>query len=384
MKSILEYLHNNFMSIKIIQTQFFISTLWALSCLMFLNWNANAEDITSDADRFLKQLQGAEYRGMGGSFVGVTGGANAIGNNPAGIDSETGDRFIINMTRFPHTVVLLSKANETKKYEDYSRYEQNASGIETLNWAFPMGKLGTIGFAFSLAHEGSFRRVNHQGKAINSFPENNLALGFSYGLNCFKGTTVGLDTKWIRSKVRDTFGSEHLGRGYAYNIGMIQQFGKGFHVGLVVRNLSNGLSFIDPNIPDKILRDVIAGVTYQYDISNIAVRLGLDLHPLFTDGIRANIGTEVWYHNRFGVRIGYLRDTEKRYASVYLLEDATFEMDERTWKAEGVSFGIGVRTGNITINGAYTPEYKPTKSDDERLHVVQGTAVYTFSIEQAF
>ena len=95
-------------------------------------------------------------------------------------------------------------------------------------------------------------------------------------------------------------------------------------------------------------------------------------------------GTEVWYHNRIGVRIGYLRDTEKRYASVYLLEDAIFEMDERTWKAEGFSFGIGVKTGNITLNGAYTPEYKPTKSDDERLHVVQGTAVYTFSIEQAF
>lgn len=372
------------MSIKIIQTQFFISTLCALFCLMFLNWNAIAEDTTSDADRFLKQLQGAVYRGMGGSFVGVADGANAIGNNPAGINSITGDRFVVNMTRFPHTVVLLSKTNETKKYEDYSRYEQNASGIETLNWAFPMGKLGTFGFAFSLAHEGSFRRVNHQGKAINSFPENNLAIGFGYGLNCFKGTTVGLDAKWIRSKVTDTYGTEHLGRGYAYNIGMIQRFGKALQVGLVVRNLSNGLSFIDPIVPDKIRRDVIAGVTYQYDISNLALRMGLDLHPPFTDGIRANLGTEVWYHTRIGIRIGYLRDTEKRYASVYLLEDATFEMDERTWKAEGFSFGIGVRAGSITLNGAYTPEYQPTKSDDERLHVVQGTAVYTFSIEQAF
>ena len=291
MKSILEYLHNSFMSIKIIQTQFFINTLCALFCLIFLNWNANAEDTAADADRFLKQLQGAEYRGMGGSFVGVADGANAIGNNPAGINSGTGDRFVINMTRFPHTVVLLSKSNEAEKYEDYSRYEQNASGIETLNWAFPMGKLGTLGFAFSFAHEGSFRRVNHQGKAINSFPENNLAIGFGYGLNCFKGTTVGLDAKWIRSKVLDTSGTEHLGRGYAYNIGMIQQFGKAFQIGIVVRNLSNGLSFIEPNVPDKIRRDVIAGVTYQYDISNIALRIGLDLHPPFTDGIRANI----WY-----------------------------------------------------------------------------------------
>ncbi len=48
---------------------------------------------------------------------------------------------------------------------------------------------------------------------------------------------------------------------------MIQQFGKAFQIGIVVRNLSNGLSFIDPNVPDKIRRDVIAGITYQYDIS---------------------------------------------------------------------------------------------------------------------
>lgn len=351
---------------------------------MFLNWNAIAENTTSDADRFLKQLQGAVYRGMGGSFVGVADGANAVGNNPAGINSITGDRFVINMTRFPHTVVLLSKTNETEKHEDYSRYEQNASGIESLNWAFPLGRLGTLGLAFSLAHEGSFRRVNHQGKAINSFPENNLAIGFGYGLNCFKTTTVGLDAKWIRSKVMDTSGNEHLGRGYTYNIGMIKQFGKAFQVGLVIRNLSNGLSFIDPNVPDKFRREIITGVTYQYDISNIALRMGLDLHPTFTDGIRANLGTEVWYHTRICIRIGYLRDTEKRYASVYLLDDATFEMDERTWKAEGFSFGIGVRSGRITLNGAYTPEYKPTKSDNERLHVVQGTAIYTFSLEQAF
>lgn len=364
--------------------EFFICTLCAFFCLLFLNWNTTAADTTSGADRFLKQLQGAEYRGMGGSFVGVADGANAIGNNPAGINSVTGDRFVINMTRFPHTVALLSKPNETDKYEDYSRYEQNASGIETLNWAFPMGRIGTLGFGFSLAHEGSFRRVNHQGKAINSFPENNLAIGFGYGLKCLKGTTVGLDAKWLRSKVTDSTGTEHLGRGYAYNIGMIQRIGKAFQVGLVVRNLSNGLSFIDPNIPDKIRLDVIGGVTYQYDISNLALRLGLDLHPPFADGVRVNLGTEVWYHDRIGVRIGYLRDTEKRHASVYLLEDATFETDERTWKAEGVSFGLGVRAGSIIINGAYTPEYKPTKSDDERLHVVQGTAVYTFSVEQAF
>lgn len=340
--------------------------------------------LTADADRFLKQLHGADHRGMGGSFVGATGGANALGNNPAGIIAADGDRFVIHMTRFPRTIALLSKPNFDADYEDYSRYEQRASGIETLNWAFPIGKYGTIGATLSLVHEGSFRRVNHEGKALNNFPENNLAFGIGYAINFLGGTTVGFDARWVRSKVTDTINKEHFGRGYAYNIGLIQQFGKSFHAGIVVRNLSNGLSFVDPFIPDKINRNVIAGFAYQLDYSNTMIRLGLDVHPPFSDGVRTNLGVEIWHNNRIGGRIGYLRDTDKRYDSVYLLEDADYMMEERTWKAEGLCVGIGVKFGNITLNAAYTPQFTPTVAGDERIHIVQGTSVYAFSIGQDF
>ena len=367
-----------------LQISLLIWVFYLVFCFSVLGGIAAEANTTSDADRFLKQLLGAEHRGMGGSFAGATDGANALGNNPAGISVAKGERFVFHMTRLPRTIALLSKPNFDANYENYSQYEQRASGIETLNWAFPIGKLGTIGVALSTAHEGSFRRVNHEGKALNSFPENNLAVGLGYGVNCFGGTVVGFDAKWLRSKVTDASGSEHFGRGYAYNVGMIQQFGNPIQVGIVVRNLSNGLSFVDPVIPDKISRDVIAGITYQREISNIYFRLGLDLHPPFRDGVRTSLGAEVWYHDRIGGRIGYLRDTEKRYASVLLLEDATLEMEERNWKAEGICLGVGVRIGGITLNAAYTPQFKPTVSEEERIHIVQGTAIYTFSIGQDF
>ncbi len=339
---------------------------------------------TAEVDRFLKQLLGAEYRGMGGSFVGASTGANALGNNPAGITNAKGDRFALHMTRFPRTIALLSQPNFNADYEDTIRFDQRASGIETLNCAFPMGKFGTVGVAFSMAHAGPFRRVNHQGKALNNFPENNLAIGLGYGINCFGGTVVGFDARWLRSKITDASDTEHFGRGYAYNIGLIQHIGNTLQLGVVVRNLSNGLSFIDPTIPDKIHRDVIVGVNYQRDISIITTRIGVDIHPPFQDGVRANIGAEIWYRDRMGVRIGYLRDTENRYASVYLLDDLTFEMEERTWKAEGLCLGMGVRLGNIIINAAYTPQFEPTVSEDERIHIVQGTSIYSFSVGQDF
>ena len=349
-----------------------------------LNSIASAADIAA-ADGFLKQLLSAEQHGMGGSFVGTSHGANALGSNPAGISTTEGNRFVIHATRFPRTLALLSKPNQNANYEDYSRYEQPAYGIETLNYAFPVGKFGTLGLGLAFEQTGPFRRVDHSGKALNSFPENNFAIGFSYGLKLFEGTRVGFDTKWLRSKVTDTDGTEHLGHGYAYNVGISQRIGDSTLVGLVARNLSNGLSFSEPSIPDAMARTIVTGIAHQHQISDVVTLLvGLDVHSPFRDGIRANVGAEVWYRHRIGTRIGYLRHAEKRYTRVFLLENGTFTAEERLWKAEGFCFGLGVRFGGITLNAAYTPRFRPIATENERVHVVQGEAVYTFSIGRTF
>ena len=346
---------------------------------------AAAANTTAAADGFLKQLLSAEQHGMGGSFVGTSHGANALGSNPAGISMAEGNRFVIHAARFPRTLALLSKPNQNANYEDYSRYEQGAYGIETLNYALPMGKFGTVGLGLAFEQAGSFRRVDHSGKALNSFPENNLALGFSYGLKLFGSTRVGVDTKWLRSKVTDADGTEHLGHGYAYNVGISQRIGDRTLVGIVARNLSNGLSFSEPSIPNAMARTIVAGIAHQHQISDVVTLLiGLDVHPPFRDGISANVGGEVWYRHRLGARIGYLRHAEKRYTRVFLLEDGVFEAEERLWKAEGLCFGLGIRLGDITLNAAYTPQFRPIATENERIHIVQGEAVYTFSIGRTF
>ena len=360
----------------------------ALSYLVFLFFlfisTVSSANTRSSADGFLKQLLGAEHYGMGGSFVGVTRGANALGSNPAGMSATEGNRFVIHATRFPRTIALLSKPNLSLNYEDYSRYEQHAYGVETLNWAFPAGRFGTLGLALAFTQEGTFRRVDHLGKALNSFPENNLAIGISYGLNIFGGTIVGVDTKWLRSKAISSDGNADLGHGYAYNVGVIQQIGETLQIGAVVQNLSNGLSFSDPSIPDTIERTIVTGIAYHREISDVTVRMGLDAHPPFSDGIRVNVGAEAWYRYRIGVRIGYLRVTQKRYTSVFLLQNASFETEDRLWKAEGFCFGLGFRIGNIIFNAAYTPQFTPVVTEEERIHIVQGKAVYAFSIGQTF
>ena len=364
---------------------------WALTVLFYFiisftifSSSVSAENTVAAADGFLKQLLSAEHYGMGGSFVGTTRGANAISSNPAGIASAEANQFAIHATRFPRTITLLSKPNLNANYEEYGQYEQRAYGIETVNWAFPIGRFGTFGIALSLLQEGRFQRVNHLGKAINNFPENNLAIGFSYGVSILKHTLIGIDTKWLRAKVTDANGSEHLGHGYAYNIGVIQQVTDAVQVGVVARNLSNGLSFSDVSIPDMITRTIAVGVAYRREISDVALRIGFDVHPPFQDGIRTNVGAEVWYRRRIGARIGYLQHTERRYASVFLFDDAAFEIEERLWKAEGFCFGLGIRFGDITFDAAYVPQFIPTLTTEERGYTIQGENVYAFSIGRTF
>ncbi len=371
----MKYVHN----CALVALFFFVAFYFTI-----LSSNVSAENTSAAADRFLKQLLGAEHYGMGGAFVGTARRANAVSSNPAGIATTETNQFAIHATRFPRTITLLSKPNFNANYEDYGQYEQRAYGIETVNWAFPVGRFGTFAVAFSFLQEGRFRRVNHLGKALNSFSENNLALGLSYGLSILENTLIGVDTKWIRSKVTDTDEVEHLGHGYAYNFGVIQQLSDAIQVGVVARNLSNGLSFTDVSIPDRITRTIAVGVAYQREISDVDLRIGFDVHPPFQDGIRTNVGTEVWYRHRIGARIGYLRHTEMRYASVLLLEDASFETEERLWKAEGFCFGLGVRFGRITFDAAYTPQFVPTVTTEERINTVQGENMYTFSIGQTF
>ena len=356
-----------------------------LLCYLWVCSSAPAAiETTATADGFLKQLLGTEYHGMGGSFAGVTRGADALGSNPAGINAAEGNRFVLQAIRFPRTIALLSKPNLDSNYEDSSRFEQPAAGIEMLNYVFRMGKFGTFGLAAAFGQEGAFRRVDHLGKAINSFPENNLALGFGYGVNLLHNTAIGFDAKWLRSKVTDLDAKEHFGHGYAYNVGLIQHLGQNIQFGIAARNLSNGLSFSNVDIPDRIERTLVAGIAYHREVSDVSLRIGLDAHPPFRDGIRANIGAELWYSNRIGGRIGYLRYTQKRYASVFLLQAGAFETQERLWKAEGLCFGLGIRLGNLTFNAAYVPQFEPTVTEAERLHVVQGDTVYTFSIGQTF
>lgn len=342
------------------------------------------EDFRASADTFLKRLASAQPLRTQGDLVNSISGINALNSNPAGLSSIDKNHLATHISRFPRTVAIIAKLNDIERYEDHYQYALRASGLEFINYSMPMGKTGGFGFDFAVGHEGRFSRVNHLGKATNSFPETDFAVGISYAMKLFGGLAVGSDARWLRSKVQDAEDNRHIGHGYAYNLGLIQRLGKHIRIGGVIRNLSNGLSFTDNSIPDRIYRDVLLGGAYQFHRKNVAIQMGLDLNPPFENGIRANLGGTVWYRGFIGGRIGYLRYTEKRFGSILNLETEQIEFEDRLWKAEGLTLGVGLRVRGICVSAAYTPQMRPTENDGEQIRIEAGKSVYAFSIEQCF
>ena len=342
------------------------------------------EDFYASTNTFLRQLASAKHLRLGDNSVRSISGTNALNNNPAGLGFIGSNRLVTNISRFPRTVAIITKLNDLERYEDHNQYALRASGLEFINYSKPLGAAGGFGFDFAIGHEGRFSRVNHLGKATHSFPETNFAIGVSYAVKLFPGFAVGADGRWLRSKVQDAENNRHIGHGYVYNLGLIQQLGEHLRVGGVIRNLSNGLSFTDDSIPDRIRRDVLLGGSYQFHYKNVDIQIGLDLNPPFEDGVRADFGGTIWYRDFIGGRIGYLRHTEKRFGSILSLETEQAEFEDRLWKTEGLSLGLGLQVRGMYLNAAYTPQIRPAENDREQIRIESGKSVYSFSIGQRF
>ena len=367
---------------KIFKVTYCALILWAFTLTHLISAQQTKVTAPATVDIFLKQLARAEHQGMAGSYDGPNLGTCALNSNPAGLSLIHNDRFVLYTARFPRTIGVVSHLNDAERYEDYSQYDLYASGVELLNYAVPIGSVGVIGFDFARGHDGQFSRVDYLGKATNNFPRSDWALGIGYGRELFTGLAFGVDAKWLRSKIQLPENEEHVGHGYAYNLGLSHKIGEHLQVGAVVRNLSNGLSFSDNSIPKQIEQDVLVGGAYYHRRKDVDLKFDLEVNPPFKNGVRASLGGEIWYLGRIGCRVGYLRHTEHRWHPIQIIRTETLQMEERIWKTEGPTFGIGFNLGRLRISGAYTPQAKPIGEEGEKIRVDLGGVAYYFSIGQ--
>jgi hypothetical protein len=349
----------------------------ALSGIAFASENKYGADL-------LQQMTVAESDGMGESFTTHSTGSRALNNNPAGLAYTQKSEFLISTHTLPAITAFIMKENQDGQWEDYGRYDIEPVDMALVSYVLPLGKFGSLGLGLVLGYSGRFIRVNEDGKAINGFPRDDLALTMGYSINIFRGFSLGFDIKSIRSKIPVKDGSS-IGRTYASNIGFMHQIGKRVRVGAVLQNMGGSLSFDEPDIPNELRRRFMIGATYTLkDSGKSIIALSGDVNPPFDNGLRYNLGTELIYADVIALRIGYMRNTETYYENLVNLHDNMVTNDKRVWIRKGLTIGAGVKIGRFEVNAAKTPIREPILESDEKLRLKDHESIVSLSLTTKF
>jgi hypothetical protein len=349
-----------------------------LLLFVFLCYPLFAADDKYGAE-FLQQLIPAEGGGMGESHIAYSIGSRSLNNNPAGLSFSKGNELFIGSNRTPEIIATIMKENENEEWEDFGKYDIKPTEVEYINYSLPKSKFGSLGLSFAFNHSGRFIRVNKEGKAINSFPQDDALIGIGYGVKLTKDFALGFDIKALRSKVPTDKGDK-IGRTYAMNVGMMHQINDRVRIGASLQNIGNKLSFKKIDIPSKLRRDFLLGAIYKViDGKKNKLSVSMDVNPPFDNGLRYGVGAEFSYTQYFVFRAGYMRDTQPYDDPFVNLSDSSIVNEERIWVKEGITLGIGIRLKNVEINLARMPFREPTLNDGEKLRLEKQESVTSLS-----
>ncbi|MFC1714673.1 hypothetical protein ACFL6S_13480 [Candidatus Poribacteria bacterium] len=332
---------------------------------------------------FLQQLTSAEADGVGESLAAYPIGIRSLNNNPAGLAYMEESEFLLSTHELPRITAVIMKVNNDGEWEDYARYDIEPTEMGLISYALPLSRFGKLGIGFVFHHAGRFIRVDEEGKAVNSFPKDDLAFTIGYSLK-IRGVSVGVDVENIRSKV-PVDDSGNIGRTNAVNVGLMHQMGKRVRVGAVLQNIGGELSFNSPDIPSKLRKKWLVGAVYTVkDSENSVLSLSMDVNPPFEDGLRYGLGAELLYAKRIALRIGYLRDNRVYYELLSNLQDGSAAFDNRVWIREGITVGLGLRLGSVELDIARTPRREPVLNGDEKSRLEKHDSIVSFSCSTTF
>ncbi len=334
--------------------------------------------------QFLQKLTSAENLGMGGGITAHSIGARALNNNPAGLALNNGNELFFGSYSTPRLNAVVMKENKNEDWEDFGIYNIEPTEIEYINYSMPRSKIGNIGIGLAYNHSGRFIRVNKEGKAVNSFPQDDLVIGIGYGLDLGKGLSLGVDVKSLRSKM-PIDGKNKITRAYTLNLGFMHQISDRARLGAVMRDIGKEISVKSPEKPRKINKSFLLGGMFNIRNSQkSSINISADINPPFKDGVRYNVGTELIYVKRLILRLGYINDIQNYEDSLYNIDKDLYTDLKRLWITKGLTVGAGVRFGDAELNVARTPHRKPKSTKGEKIRIEDEESITSLSFIARF
>lgn len=280
---------------------------------------------------FLMINPGARQGGMGEAGAALADDANAIYWNPAGLafqyaDPEKDHRGEVTLMH----VNWLPGFNFSDLYYDYAAAR------------YYLEDIGTLGLSVQFMNYGENTQTDDQANVLGTFASNEVAVTGSYGLKLNQTMGLGVNLKYILSRLSPVKvgaeGGEGVGSTFAIDLGYLWHpnfLNKRFSLGANLANVGPKMTYIDKEQADPIPTNFRFGLAYRllnseynrftlvYDFNRLLVPSDSTkkddsfLSYLFSawgDGdlvkrMSHSIGAEYWYSNLIALRAGYFYES---------------------------------------------------------------------------
>jgi len=237
---------------------------------------------TNTAYDFLRADVGARSAALAGSVVSLTGDANSIFFNPAGL--STLDRTVGSLGFFKHLMDI------------------NAG---YLSFAQPIKDFGHFGAGIQYFNYGSFDETDDLGNTIGSFGASDLAVTIGYSNTLEDNLHYGINTKLIYSQI-----AGYTSAGLAADFGLLYAIPQSrVSVGASIRNLGAQVSQFVETREDLPLDVVVGGSIIP---EGLPLLLSVNFHKLnqdvekFSDRLKSfSVGGEFTLSPVLQLRFGY-------------------------------------------------------------------------------
>jgi len=255
----------------------------------------------------LKIPAGVRPMGMGEAFAAIADDVNSMHWNPAGLAKMQKPEF-----NFSYNMWLLD------------------IGYGNVNYAHPLGALGTIGASISYLSMGTFYGMDKNGARAPDFTGYDLIVDVSYAQKLMQGLSFGGSFKFLQEKIE-----VEQAITWAIDAGVIYDLSEKFSLEFAVQNIGTGIQFTPTALPENLPLNIKIGCGYK---PSEAMILALDVNIPNDNVVNVSAGMEYWLMSNFALRAGYKTNRLNDLGAL-----------------SGLCVGFGLKWSNYAADFAFTP-----------------------------
>jgi len=231
---------------------------------------------------------------------------------------------------------------------------------------FPTEEWGTIGFYLNYLNFGENEEYDPQGRFVRRFNSYEFVLALCYALQLREDFSFGLNIKYAHSALAPGIGegSEGIGRTFAVDAAILRRnlFIKNLSLGFNIMNMGPPVFYISRDEADPIPFTLRLGMAYtiiQTPIHNLKIGVDVDREIVYNEpykrpapfwkAIFKGLNDEPW-KDELKELIGHIGI---EYWYVYFLALRMGVMIDEAGSRRELSFGLGLRYGNMSIDWSY-------------------------------